>query len=1305
MFNKHKGKPKGLFLFAIMLVFLGLVIGVVSAETLEVAHWTFNETSGTTLIDIAGDNNGTNNGATINQTGKINKAYSFDGTNDYILINDLNQNSRTRSINTWFKLNSSNAYDVFFWAYSNEGTKSIWCRSEDSTSTTRCTYDNDVISTINRTSEYDDNQWHMLTYIINNTSQKLYIDGVYKNSTSEITTSFNINDLYLGSRNGDLYADVFLDDTRIYDFDLNLNDIALIYNDGDGTEEPLNVLINSQSIENPSLTVYSTISYDWNAGYIDSDYNSDYTYEYSFGFNETDSFDGDEIFADTNQTLDYNQNTFKYFDLDYTPTTNQIGDTNYSFFKVYRYLDSVYDSNQTAWSSDTFEVIDCIDLNIVNPTPPIYPTISSDWNAGYIDKAYSSTITYEYSLGFNDTNSFDGDEIFADINQTLDYDQNTIKYFDLDYTPTVAQIDDVNYSFFTVHRYIDSTYDSYETAWSSNTFTVADNIVFDFNAPAYPDWANVFYPTKSYSGSAHYQDKSFQTGITTYKYDLGANDTNSFDGAEDYWKQNLNIDSVDGNVDAYFEHTIDVADKGKTLYAFLTLKRYYNDVFIDSETNWTDSFDVNYGKFRVQFYDENSGVTLDGNVEFENTISIPVDENGLVYVWLEDYITADGQAIETDAYREVDGVITHTARSFDYYLYLTRSYDINFALLPIDMGGYIEFLVKSTDDELWANKYLLFSKSTADISPLTQTLIDSYSSASGTTSDKRGIKFHVLTDCYMNGFHIEQTINYFDSWELYDYNLGTILDSGTGLVEATDEIDTSTAIKLNADNEYSLVLFNHDSSTGTFAYTNNYLSSPVTTTYLSYDNGCSDGGISCTSTDAFIIKSICVMDGTGYDNFFISSLTQSILTDSVGKATAHVLVDGNYEALLVTEFGSIQDLYVKTTVDLAKPKDEITLMDVSPYDVDIGGLLIYSLSNQSVSDINFNIFAGTTGYYDFTVVDYNASPIDREYIPRNYGVRVALGSGYFSLYNLQPYLIKDVDGIIPKLKVIDQLNRAVNDAVVIIFKNIEGSNTVVESAITDSTGSMSWSVYPLDLYTIAVYYNEELKGTYTLRPRTSDDIYYITINLSADDVLGIPTVVNLDWGNTVSYFNLNSQDIEIKDAIINSNKLNITGYVAKLYQGTTLIDSNTYVVDNVSSAGLDYVFDSTTIDTSMNTAIIKVTVEYAGGLEREFIRKIVLNRRSSPVNFFISAKDDLGQPLAVILALFITGLLLTMLTFSGLPLGKLGIAIFGVVVLGVFMWIGWLDSGVMVMGFDVSRFMYVLVALGIMYFAFKEGVR
>src|SRR6056297_872513 len=66
------------------------------------AYYKLDETTGD-VVDVTGNgNDGTNNGATRGVTGKINNAFDFDGSNDYISISDDNSLDVTEiTINAW----------------------------------------------------------------------------------------------------------------------------------------------------------------------------------------------------------------------------------------------------------------------------------------------------------------------------------------------------------------------------------------------------------------------------------------------------------------------------------------------------------------------------------------------------------------------------------------------------------------------------------------------------------------------------------------------------------------------------------------------------------------------------------------------------------------------------------------------------------------------------------------------------------------------------------------------------------------------------------------------------------------------------------------------------------------------------------------------------------------------------------------------------------------------------------------------------------------------------------------------------
>src|SRR6056297_3581873 len=88
-----------------------LVAGMVSFFALDLtpsltSYYSLEETSGD-VIDSHGTNNGTNNGATRGVTGKINNAFDFDGSNDYVDTGNKFTDTTTEfSVSVWMKMDS-----------------------------------------------------------------------------------------------------------------------------------------------------------------------------------------------------------------------------------------------------------------------------------------------------------------------------------------------------------------------------------------------------------------------------------------------------------------------------------------------------------------------------------------------------------------------------------------------------------------------------------------------------------------------------------------------------------------------------------------------------------------------------------------------------------------------------------------------------------------------------------------------------------------------------------------------------------------------------------------------------------------------------------------------------------------------------------------------------------------------------------------------------------------------------------------------------------------------------------------------
>lgn len=95
-----------------------------------VANYKFNETSGTTVIDSFGTNNGTNNGCSIGVLGKLGAAYDFVENTDNVVVpfsQDFNfttaSNDIPFSISMWVKFrDSTNTYLIG----KTNGSARIW---------------------------------------------------------------------------------------------------------------------------------------------------------------------------------------------------------------------------------------------------------------------------------------------------------------------------------------------------------------------------------------------------------------------------------------------------------------------------------------------------------------------------------------------------------------------------------------------------------------------------------------------------------------------------------------------------------------------------------------------------------------------------------------------------------------------------------------------------------------------------------------------------------------------------------------------------------------------------------------------------------------------------------------------------------------------------------------------------------------------------------------------------------------------------------------------------------------------------
>ena len=425
-----------------------------------------------------------------------------------------------------------------------------------------------------------------------------------------------------------------------------------------------------------------------------------------------------------------------------------------------------------------------------------------------------------------------------------------------------------------------------------------------------------------------------------------------------------------------------------------------------------------------------------------------------------------------------------------------------------------------------------------------------------------------------------------------------------------------------------------------------------------------------------------------------TNIITSVLTSATGYATANILPAGDYNALLYNATGDLNYTYAKTTVTVNKPKNEITLGAISPYDITVGGLLGYSLTNQSAASVAFNVFAGTTDFYHFSVVDYNAVAADRKYIPRQYFTQVPMGTEYSSTLLYQPYLLLETDAVVPKITVIDELNKPIGDVDIFISRYISNVLTIVESGKTTAVGTLSFSAYPLEYYYVSVIYNGVDKGTYRVQPRESTDNFIIVIDTTTTTTPST-YIITADFSDTNKVVNIDDSNISVDVTVKQSQNL-ATTYNLYLMQNNVVKASTSGAIAS-RTKNITYTFDSSVVDTTNNNLVIRLVVNYPDGNQTFYYTITTVENEKGLMYYAPKMVGDIGQPLAIILAILITGIILAVITLSGLNIGTTAIAILGILILGVFMFLGWLDIGVTVAGFDIARFFYILMSIAMIY--------
>lgn len=194
------------------------------------SYWTFDESSGDAL-DLIGDNNGTLDGdVTQGATGKVNKAYDFDGTGDAVSLPTGIFDTGDKTITAW--VNPGTGYSGGkIYSFQKDISLNCRCYDGDSGQPNNCEHWIDGTSHYSK-AFYSTGTWYhyAVTYDSSDGGWVVYINGSEVDSFTDALSFGSGSGNRIGADDGDQqYWDGKIDDFRVYDRPLSSTEIQNLY--------------------------------------------------------------------------------------------------------------------------------------------------------------------------------------------------------------------------------------------------------------------------------------------------------------------------------------------------------------------------------------------------------------------------------------------------------------------------------------------------------------------------------------------------------------------------------------------------------------------------------------------------------------------------------------------------------------------------------------------------------------------------------------------------------------------------------------------------------------------------------------------------------------------------------------------------------------------------------------------------------------------------------------------------------------------------------------------------------------------
>jgi hypothetical protein len=300
-FNFTRLLKNGVQILALCVV-LGYAIPKAQAGDITtglIGYWALEENTGTTTADSSGGaNTGTlTNGPAWTTSGQTGNAVVFDGSNDYILMSDINamDGLSAMTVSAWVKTTSTASRTVTSKSLCNgaTGTGNVF----DLTITgghAAVKFYPAAGSTVSPTSTalINDNSWHLLTATLDGTFVRLYVDGILDSTLTWVggalqsgTKVFEIGGYCNGTN---LYFPGTIDEVRVYSRALVAADISTLYG-----ASPGKIRFNTNSRVPEYFNGSTWVAANGSVQYVP--YSATVTGDLNYGFVPTGVIDGKSV--------------------------------------------------------------------------------------------------------------------------------------------------------------------------------------------------------------------------------------------------------------------------------------------------------------------------------------------------------------------------------------------------------------------------------------------------------------------------------------------------------------------------------------------------------------------------------------------------------------------------------------------------------------------------------------------------------------------------------------------------------------------------------------------------------------------------------------------------------------------------------------------------------------------------------------------------------------------------------------------------------------------------------------------------